>query len=226
MAVSVFEFIFTADRPISYKPGQFMDLTLAPARPDTRSIRRYFTLSSSPTEGEVKVGVKFYAPASTFKKALISMKLGEQIVAAQLAGDFTLPRNKNKKLAFIAGGIGVTPFRSMIQYLLDTGERRNIILLYSNRTPADAVYADIFGRAKREIGLKTIYAFSDKDIQMPVGAVSAIDAPTIRREVPDYPERIFYISGPQGMVTSFKETLLGMGIKHSHIKTDYFPGFA
>lgn len=226
LSSNVYDFTFESNRSISYTPGQFMEWTLAHSQPDSRSFRRYFTLSSSPTERNIKLGVKFYEPASTFKKALLSMKIGATLVAGQLGGDFTMPKNKKKKLAFIAGGIGVTPFRSMIQYLLDKRELRDITLLYSNRAPEDAVYADIFEKARREIGTKTVYAFSDKNIQLPAGAVSAIDANTIMQRVPDYGERIFYISGPQGMVTSFKEMLLGIGVKRSQIKTDYFPGFA
>ncbi len=226
LSPDVYEFAFATNRTISFKPGQFMEWTLAHEHADSRSVRRYFTLASSPTEREVKVGVKFYAPASTFKKALISMGEGESLVASQLSGDFTLPRNKKKKLVFIAGGIGVTPFRSMIKYLLDKRERRSITLLYANKTPADVVYSNIFTMAERDLGIKTIYAFTDKNAQLPYGAVSIIDAETIRREVPDYFDRLFYISGPQGMVTAFKETLLEMNIPRSQIKTDYFPGFA
>lgn len=226
LSPDVYEFVFGTEQGVSYKPGQYMEWTLAHPHTDSRSVRRYFTLSSSPTEQEIKMGVKFYEPASSFKKALLNMNTGESLVASQLAGDFTLPRNKNKKLVFIAGGIGITPFRSMVQYLIDREEKRNITLLYSNKTPADAVYADLFSQAEQEIGLKTIYAFSDKGIQLPQGAVSRIDAQLIMQKIPDYMDRIFYISGPQGMVTSFKDILLYMGVKRSHIKTDYFPGFA
>lgn len=92
-----YEFAYTSDRPIKYKPGQYMELTLEHADPDNRSVRRYFTLSSSPTEPEIKLGIKFYEPASSFKKALLSMRLGSSIMAGQLSGDFTLPKNKKRR---------------------------------------------------------------------------------------------------------------------------------
>lgn len=221
----VYEFVFTPEKPFSFAPGQYMEWTLAHENPDSRSIRRYFTIASSPTEATLRLGVKFYAPASSFKKALFSMHPGDAIVASQLSGDFTLPRDKKKGVVMLAGGIGITPFRSQLQYLLDTKERRPLTILYSNKTPDDAVYHELLSRAERELGAKVVYAFTDPGAASGFG-VHAIDEATIAREVPDYEERTFYISGPQGMVTAFKDMLRGMGVARTKIRTDYFPGFA
>ena len=226
LSPDIYEFAFAPERPISYKPGQYMEMTLPHSPSDSRSLRRYFTLASSPTEREVSLGIKFYQPASTFKKTLLGMKEGESMVASQLAGGFTLPEDKNKKLVFIAGGIGITPFRSMIKYLLDKKERRPIILFYSNKSPADAVYRDLFDRAEKELGMELIYAFTDRSTALPEGAAPEISGELVKKRVPDYADRIFYISGPQGMVTSFRETLIQAGVHRRAIKTDYFPGFA
>jgi ferredoxin-NADP reductase len=222
LSADVYEFAFASNRPISFKPGQYMEWTLAHAHPDSRSVRRYFTLSSSPTEQEIKLGVKFYEPASTFKKTLLLLESGAKVMAGQLAGDFTLPRDKKKKLVFIAGGIGVTPFRSMIKYLLDRGEKRDIVLFYSNRTAADVVYEDIFNEAAERLGIRVVYAITD--MKSP-GYSGPINDLMMTSEVPDYKERYFYISGPHAMVVGFEETLKGLGIRKSHIKTDFFPGF-
>ena len=226
LSQDVFEFVFTRDRYNAFRPGQYMEWTLAHAHADSRSVRRYFTIASSPTDRDIRLGVKFYAPSSTFKKALFSLQPGDSIVASQLSGDFTLPRDASEKLVFIAGGIGITPFRSMVQYLLDKGEKRPITILYANKTPADAVYRDTLDRAEHELGIKTVYAYTDPNAPQIVGSVRSIDAQVIAREIPDYKERTFYISGPQGMVSAYKDALLDMGIGRSNIKTDYFPGFA
>ncbi len=226
LSKDVYEFVFTRDRYNAFRPGQYMEWTLAHAHADSRSVRRYFTIASSPTERDIRLGVKFYAPSSSFKKALFSMQPGDAIVASQLSGDFTLPMDTGEKLVFIAGGIGITPFRSMIRYLLDKGEKRPITILYANKTPPDAVYRDLLDRAEQELGIRTVYAFTDADAQQPVGSVRAIDPKVVAREVPDYKDRTFYISGPQGMVTSFKDMLIGIGVARTDIKTDYFPGFA
>jgi ferredoxin-NADP reductase len=154
------------------------------------------------------------------------MKPGEEIVASQITGDFTLPKDKKKKLVFIAGGIGVTPFRSMIQSLIDKEEQRDVTLFYANRSPSDVVYADVFLRAEKKLGMRSFFAFDGKNEPFPEGAVRRIDGNLIRREVPDYLQSVFYISGPPAMVDAFKKTLTDMGVSRRNIKIDYFSGYA
>lgn len=228
VAADIYEFVFGKNQPLSFSPGQYMEWTLGHRDPDSRGNRRYFTLASSPTEDDIRIGVKFYPEPSSFKNHLAFLPVGSKVVASQRAGDFVMPKNKEQKLVFIAGGIGVTPFRSMIEYLLDMGEKRRVTLFYSNKTADDIAYKDIFDRAAAELGIKTIYAITDP------GEVPAwpsvrrgfVDANMIKTEIPDFRECVFYISGPHGMVVAFQSALKNLGIKQSNIKTDYFPGFA
>lgn len=226
LAEGTFEFVFKPDRPLSFVAGQYLEWTVRKRFADNRGNRRFFTVASSPTEAVVRLGVKFYKPASTFKRALWAMQEHDTLSASQIAGDFVLPRDKSKKLAFIAGGIGVTPFRSMAQYLVDTKDTRTVTLLYSNKTAREIAYKDVFDAAATAIGMKTVYALTDEPTPMPSTVSGFIDAALIAREIPDYKERIFYISGPHGMVEAFKGILTGMGVSRFNIKTDYFPGFA
>lgn len=153
---------------------------------------------------------------------------GDTVIASQLAGEFVLPHDTNKKMAFIAGGIGITPFRSMVQYLIDKGEKRPVTVLYSNRTASEIAYRDVFDRAERELGVKTVYTLTDtKNIPKDWdGHAGHINEAMVAKEIPDYKERTFYISGPRSMVVACEKVLGGMGIKKSRIKTDFFPGFA
>lgn len=223
---NIYDFIFTSSEPLKFRAGQYLEWTLGHLRPDNRGVRRYFTVASSPTEPEIRVGVKFYQSPSSFKKALGALYVGDEIVASHLAGDFTLPADTNKKLAFIAGGIGVTPFRSMIKYMLDTDEKRDAILLYSNKTVSEVAYKEIFDKAEIQLGLRTIYTIDKPEENMPSWCCGGfITAEMIAQDVPDYKERIFYISGPQSMVTAFKNILTKMGVQKKSIRTDFFPGF-
>ena len=223
-----YDFVFTPDKKMDFKPGQYMELTLEHPRQDSRGIRRYLTIASSPTEKDFRLGVKFYDKPSSFKRTLIQMKQNQEIVASQLAGDFILPKDINKKLVFIAGGIGITPFRSMIKYMLDKKEKREVTLFYANWKQNDIAYMDIFDEAKKKLGIKTVYSIAETPSVLPEGRIcrGLLCEKDIVEEVPDYMERLFYISGPHSMVTAFEGYLKKVGVKKSSIITDYFPGFA
>lgn len=228
IGADVWDFIFAVDRPLSFVPGQYMEWTLGHPDPDSRGNRRYFTMASSPTELEVRVGVKIPERPSSYKRAMLEMEAGTTMVAGQLAGDFTIPRDAGQPLVFIAGGIGITPFRSIVHDLLDRKERRTLTLLYSNRHADEIAYTDVFERASREIGLRTIYTLTDA-AHAPAGwagSLGRIDAALIRAEIPDYAGRMFYLSGPNAMVEGFERTLLDMGVSPGKIRKDFFPGFA
>ena len=223
-ASDTYDFIFSSPRKLAFQAGQYLEWTLGLERADNRGNRRYFTVASAPTEDDVRLGVKFYPAASAFKRALSRMSPGDTIYASQIAGDFTLPANREMKLAFLAGGIGITPFRSMLQYLIDRGEERPIVLLYGNERQQDIAYREVLDDAEKQLGVTTVYAVAS-------GAARGqypgyIDAKLVRKAIPDFRERVFYVSGPQAMVTALRKTLLGMGVHRSRIKADFFPGFA
>ncbi len=222
----VYSLIFTPSITPHFKPGQYLEWTLPHAHPDTRGNRRYFTVASSPTEPEIRLGVKFNQPSSSFKNALTKLKKGDKLIAGQLAGDFVLPDDTSKKLVWVAGGIGITPFRSMTKYLLDNTQKRDIILFYQAATSEEFAFQDIFDKATKKIGMKTIYIASNPEKGSTwTGPTGRLTPEMIKREVSNYDTRIFYLSGPSGMVNGYKKMLHILGIKRSNIITDYFPGF-
>ncbi len=226
IAPDIFDFIFEPVKKFAFAPGQYMEWTLGHQYPDSRGNRRYFTLASSPNESNLRLGVKFYDQSSSYKRSMLAMEKDSEIVAGQLAGDFVLPRGINQKCVFIAGGIGVTPFRSMIQHLLDINQLRDIVLFYVNRNENEIVYTDVFEKARQKLGIKTVYTLTNTT-QLPPnwkGKVGYVDKQMLRESIPDYKKCIFYVSGPNAMVTSAQEMLSDLGISRDHIKTDFFPG--
>ncbi len=228
VADQTFDFVFDTDQQAKFTAGQYCEWTLPHEKPDMRGNRRYFTLASSPTEKEVRMGVKYYPKPSSFKQELQTMKSGDVMIASQVSGDFVLPVDQSKKLVFIAGGIGVTPFRSMIKFMTDAGQKRDVVLMYSNKTEQEIAYRDVFAEAEKAYGLKTIYTLSDKAALSAnwKGKIGMIDEAMIRETIPDFADRMFYLSGPHGMVVAFEALLYKIGVPRRHIKTDYFPGFA
>ena len=228
VANDTYNFIFKTDKKMKFRPGQYLEWTISDKGADSRGNRRYFTIASSPTEKDIIMGVKFYPRPSSFKKELASMKPGEIILASQLSGDFTLPKDKKKKLVFVAGGIGVTPFRSMIKYLIDKKEKRDIVIMYSNKKISDIAYADLFDQAYRLLGIKTVHILTDPKSTPSYwkGEKGYINQEMLTREIPDFKDRTFYISGPHSMVVSFSDVLNSLGVDKSQMKKDFFPGFA
>ncbi|MBI2009824.1 MAG: RnfABCDGE type electron transport complex subunit D [Candidatus Chisholmbacteria bacterium] len=199
---------------INFTPGQYLEWTYPHPHPDSRGVRRYFTISSSPQEPLIMVTLKLPPSPSTFKQALLNLKEGQEIVASSPKGDFTLPQDTTIPLCFIAGGIGVTPFRSMLKDLLDRQEKRPITLLYSNSNETEVAFKPLFDEVKK-LGVITIFVNTKQD--------GYIDTHMIQEKVPHYRQTLFYISGPEPMVQTFKKML--QGLKVTGIKTDFFPGY-
>ncbi len=226
MATGCYDFVFQPDRELAFEAGQYIDWTLDVPVPDNRGNRRTFTIASAPGEKELRLGVKFHPDPSAFKRTLAALQPGDVVYASHIAGHFTLPRNPGEKLAFLAGGIGVTPFRSMVEEMVRRGEPRDVVLLYGNNKLSDIAYVDVFHEAARKIGMRTVYAVAEPEEDGYDIHRGFIDEALIRREIPDWRERVFYISGPRGMVVRFERALRALGVPRSQIRTDFFPGFA
>jgi ferredoxin-NADP reductase len=228
----VYNYVFTPDRKLAFEAGQYLEWTLdrsydssGKVKRDGRGNRRTFTIASSPTEDTIHLGVKYYDPSSSYKKSLKHMKIGDSMFAGQLAGNFTLPQDTSKKLVFIAGGIGITPFRSMIKYVLDTKEQRDITLFYIVPHSDEIAYKDIIKQAVKA-GMRIIPVVSNpKNDPSWQGVSGRLDKALITREVSDYSERTFYLSGPQGLIEDYQAMLIQMGIHRTRIETDYFSGY-
>ncbi|HXH27308.1 MAG TPA: hypothetical protein VNG90_05425 [Candidatus Acidoferrum sp.] len=221
------DFIYALDKPLQFKPGQYMEFTLPHADADARGVRRYFTIASSPTENNLRIGVKFYQPGSSFKHAMLAMTSQTPFAAGQLGGDFVLPSDPTRKLAFIAGGIGITPFRSMIKHLLDTGSQQPVTLVYAERAVSNLAYTDVFAAAQQWPTMRIVYAITGANQPVPEGMrASKITASLIKHEIPDFSERLFYVSGSPAMIAQTRHILKTLGIHDRCIKVDLFSGYA
>jgi len=214
----------------TFEAGQYLQWTMPHHHVDGRGNRRTFTIASSPTEDEIHIGVKFYEPSSSFKRTLRGLKPGASIMAGQQAGDFTLPADRSKPLVFIAGGIGVTPFRSMLKYLADSGQQRQVTMLYLISSPEEIAYdedlqaiGDKLKKFKRVQVLGPGAPSPGRDKWQ--GYTGLLTPEIVSQEVEKATGCTFYISGPNAMVESYRVMLRGMGVPRKQIKTDYFAGY-
>ena len=223
LARGMYEYLFKTNYPLRFSSGQYLEWTLGNVAVDTRGNRRFFTIASAPEDPLLALGVRFYDKPSAFKQQLAALPVGGVVSASSLGGDFTLPKDTKRKVAFLAGGIGVTPFASMARHCVATGDIRDVVLLYANKLAAEIAYRDIFTRVST-LGWRVVYVLSDEEV--PDTRHGHIDSERIKREIPDYTERLFYISGSPGMVNAMKRALLTLGVSRFSIKTDFFPGLA
>jgi ferredoxin-NADP reductase len=212
-AFGIESYIFSGKEGFKYMPGQYMEWTLSQHDTDFRGNRRYLTISSSPTEQELMITIKIPEKPSAFKRRLESFKKGDVILADGLTGEFILPKSEKQKLAFLAGGVGITPFRSMIKYALDFKQERDMHLVYSAAKDSEFAFRELFSEAK-DTGLQTSYV------------TERLDKNKLKELVPDFNERMFYISGPLGFVKSMENNLLELEVPPAQIKTDFFPGYS
>jgi ferredoxin-NADP reductase len=212
----VYEFRFVPDRKFNFIPGQYMEWTMGHNKPDIRGNRRYFTIASSPTESEVILATRISEDpkfkTSSFKKELLNINPGKKVFAGNLSGDFLLPKDQNQKIIWIAGGIGVTPMRSQAKYLLDKKEPRDIVFFYSSRNENSFTFKDLFEESK-SIGIKPVYVTTPMTEEF------------IKSSVPDFRDRLVYLSGPNAMVENYEKMFVKMGLPQENLVTDYFPGF-
>src|SRR5690242_1415005 len=184
-------FLFKPDHDLQWQAGQYIHYKLPHPNPDDRGLERYFSISSAPFEKHVMLTCRFAHKGSSFKKALNALPVGGQIEADPPEGDFTV-NDLSKPLVFIAGGIGVTPFRSILLDLEHRNQTFEILLLYANRTEDAPFRQELDALAKRGRGLRIQYYIGDQNL----------DGNGIRSAVPDFVVRRFYISGPEPMVES------------------------
>lgn len=212
----VVSFIFRPAEPLVWKAGQFLHYVLNHEKTDDRGSDRWFTIASAPHERHVMVTTRQASKSgSTFKKHLKALKKGDEIEVSDLDGDFVVTDPK-KEYVFIAGGIGITPFRSILKDADHAGHRLNVTLLYANRTEVAAYQKEFDALARKNPKLKIHYLFDPQ----------RIDRKTVKELVPDLKKPVFYVSGPEPMVIGIAKMLRSLGVPAKHIKQDWFPGYA
>ena len=217
----VVSFSFSTSKILQYTAGQFIEMYLPDNTPDSRGPKRWFTLSSSPTEDLLTITTKFADKnSSDFKHHLHTLAIGDEIEISEAMGDFVLPKDATLPLIFIAGGIGVTPYRSIIKWLNDTKELRDIKVLLAANTEQDIVFADTFA----EYGDKPIEIVSSPSPGWN-GEVGRLTAERIIELVGPITNQRIYISGPEQMVEALQKGLLEHGLHESQLVGDFFPGY-
>jgi ferredoxin-NADP reductase len=211
-----FSFIFKPEKEISWKPGQCIFYKIPHENPDDRGMTRPFSISTAPFEKNIMLTSKFdFKKGSSFKRALLNLKVGDMVETSGLKGDFVI-KNFEKVLVFMAGGVGITPFRSILMDMVYRRRDPEVIMFYGNKDK-DIIFKDTLDKLENNNDWLKIHYIMEPQF---------IDSDIIRKNINDLYNCFYFISGPLIMVQILKEMLLKMDIESKNIVEDYFPGYS
>lgn len=219
---------FRLERPSgwTFQAGQFLDMTLiAPSETDAEGDTRAFSIASAPHEETLMVATRLRDTA--FKRVLMKMPLGAPVKIAGPSGDLTLDHNVKRPAVFLAGGIGITPFRSMVFGAAKDRLPQRMYLFYSNRRPEDTPFLEeLQALEKTNPNYKLIASMTkmEKSQRPWQGETGLIDRAMLARHVKD-PVPIYYIAGPPGMVQGLRTMIRDNGVADLDIRAEEFAGY-
>ena len=207
---------FRGKKVHEYKPGQFMIIRLS--RNGKVSESHPFTISSSPTRDELSISVK---SVGDFTSTIRDTKTSDVAYIDKPYGVFSFLNHDTKNLVFIAGGIGITPFISMLRYIYDKRLERNVTLIWGNKTSKDLAFKDELEKMSAEMpSLKVIHVMSGQDDWQ--GEKGYVDAEKVKKYVTDLENSRFFVCGPPVMMSKVVKMLKGLGIPESRIHSERF----
>ncbi|HEX7888545.1 MAG TPA: FAD-dependent oxidoreductase [Ramlibacter sp.] len=220
---------FHFDKPagFSFRPGQAIDLILAdPAGSGTESARHAFSIVSAPHEGELAIATRMRN--SDFKNALARLPIGAPVQVEGPFGSLTLHNKLDRAAVFIAGGIGITPFMSMLRHATNNALQQRLLLLYSNRRPEDSAFLSELQRLEGENRNFRLVATMTRlgESRLPWrGATGPIDEALVKRMAAELAHPVYYVAGPPAMVGALRETLERAGVDGDDIRSEEFYGY-
>ena len=219
--VSSFRFPIRA-RNVRFRAGQFFFINILV---NGQEAEHHFSFSNSPTEkGYIEFTKRI--TSSDFSRTLAAMAPGAWARLRGPLGGFTLPR-KQRRLCFLSGGIGITPLRSMLGYIADRGLDYDVVLLYSSPSAQEIAFReDLDSFAQRHPGIRAVHVLSGGEVPPAwTGRTGLITRELVREVVPDYGQRLHYVSGPPRMVVGLQGQLMALGVPAEQIRMDSFTGY-
>jgi ferredoxin-NADP reductase len=211
----------------TFKAGQYLDMTLLdPSATDSEGNVRSFSIASAPHEETLMVATRMRDTA--FKRVLRTMPFGTVVKIEGPSGDLILQNDFTRAAVFLAGGIGITPFRSIVHWATKEKLPNRIVLFYSNRRPEDAPFlAELQSLERDNPKYKLIASMTEmeKSHRPWNGETGLINQEMLGRHLKGAASPIYYIAGPPAMVKGLHEMLNKVGINHDDIRTEEFAGY-
>lgn len=204
-------FIFKPEKKIKWIAGQYLIYFLPHENQDNRGKMRFFTISSSPFEKYPSITTKIIDKSSSFKKALDNLQINDEIEAKGPDGDFILDK-LSKNHVFIAGGIGITPFNSILKQLSFEKKQINATLFFTSKK--NFVFKDTIDKIQKENRKLKVFYLNER-----------INEDILRKNLKNLNKYIYYVSGSDPMVEELEILFKRLGIPDKNLKFDYFSGY-
>lgn len=216
----------TSGTDFTFTSGQNADFTLLdPPQTDAEGNTRTFSFASSPHYHD-RLMVATRMRPTAFKESLKLIPFGTSVKVVGPSGDMTLPEDVTRPIVMLAGGIGITPFRSMVEYATQQGLEHDLTLFYANRTrPATAFLEDLEAWANRNRHLRIVPAIADEapaDWRYERGR---IDRAMLERHLTDVRVPRYYLAGPDAFVAAMQRLLLSLGVSRDDVRSEEFTGY-
>lgn len=217
VAAGTMAFRFARPAGFGFRAGQSVSVALLEPPSEPNSAQRVFSLASAPYEPELMVATRM-REGSAFKRALQVLPTGARVRLKGPRGVMTLHEDRARAAVFIAGGIGITPFMSMLRQAVHGREARPLLLVYSNRRPQDAPFlAELQAMVGELPGFRLLAKMTD--------AQGFVDADAIRGFAGGAAAPVYYLAGPPAMVDAMKAVLHGIGVTDADVRSEQFYGY-
>lgn len=212
---------------ISFKPGQYFFITLLNppyTDNDEKGSRRHFSVVSSPIQNDIITMATRIRESSAFKKSLKELAVGSVVEIGPIQGSFVLPQDSTFPLVLIAGGIGITPFMSMLKFAFEKSLPLDLTLAYSNKNRESTAFFEELQQFKKEHqNFNLILTMTEDDSW--IGEKGRIDENFIKKYFQDLNTKKYMIAGPPPMVDATYNVLLSSGVDPLNIKKENFSGY-
>ncbi len=227
VASGTMAFYFEKPKGLDFKAGQFMELTLIdPPQTDAEGNTRAFTIASALYEADLMIATRMRDTA--FKRVLKTLPLGSEVSVDGPFGVLTLHVDAARPAAFLAGGIGITPFRSMVLAATKQNLAHRLFLLYSNRRPEDAAFLDeleALGKQNPRYTLVATMTEMAKSARFWQGSTGYITREMLEKSVGQLTAPVYYIAGPPGLVKGMQKMLSEARVDRASIRAEEFAGY-